>query len=88
MLNQILRWIFDIFDAVKDSGQSEDDHQSPKGTFCTNFWQNGTVCQEPIAHNQRILETKGADWADKVLIIGLLKDKDIAVIMKHVEEKK
>ena len=41
-----------------------------------------------MAHNQHMLETRGADWGDKVRIIGLSIDQDIAALKKHIEENK
>ena len=40
-----------------------------------------------MAHNQHMLEHRGAEWADKVKIIGLSIDGDKAKLKSHVETK-
>jgi len=40
-----------------------------------------------MAHNQHMLEHKGAGWGDKVKIIGLSIDNDKAKLKSHVENK-
>jgi hypothetical protein len=35
-----------------------------------------------------MLETRGADWGDKVRIVGLLIDDDINALKEHIEAKK
>jgi len=40
-----------------------------------------------MAHNQHMLETR-KDWGDKVRIIGLSIDNDVATVKDHIENKK
>ena len=40
-----------------------------------------------MAHNQHMLEHRGAEWADRVKIIGLSIDGDKAKLKSHVETK-
>ena len=35
-----------------------------------------------------MLETRGADWSDKVRIIGVSIDKTLELVVKHVTDKK
>jgi len=41
-----------------------------------------------MAHNQSMLDKKGADWKGKVRIIGISIDSTSDVVLKHVQEKK
>jgi hypothetical protein len=41
-----------------------------------------------MAHNQEMLEKRGADWADKVRVIGISIDKDIEAVSSHVKKNK
>ena len=40
-----------------------------------------------MAHNQHMLEHKGAEWGDKVKIVGLSIDGEKAKLKSHVETK-
>jgi hypothetical protein len=40
-----------------------------------------------MAHNQHMLEQRGAEWAERVKIIGLSIDGDKAKLKSHVETK-
>lgn len=40
-----------------------------------------------MAHNQKMLEEKGATWGDKVRIIGISIDQTADVVVKHVADK-
>jgi len=54
-----------------------------------DFWATWCPpCQAPMAHNQKMLEEKGAAWGDKVRIIGLSIDQDKNKLREHVESKK
>lgn len=54
-----------------------------------DFWATWCPpCQAPMAHNQDMLEKRGADWGDKVRLIGLSIDNDAATVKSHVEAKK
>jgi thiol-disulfide isomerase/thioredoxin len=53
-----------------------------------DFWATWCPpCQKPMAHNQEMLD-KRADWGDKVRLIGLSIDQDVAKLKAHVNEKK
>jgi len=53
-----------------------------------DFWATWCPpCQEPMAHNQKMLEENAAAWGDKVKIIGLSIDKEAAIVKKHITEK-
>jgi len=53
-----------------------------------DFWATWCPpCQRPMAHNQEMLEEHGATWGDKVKIIGLSTDQDVAKLRSHVETK-
>lgn len=41
-----------------------------------------------MAHNQHMLETRGEDWGDRVRIIGLSIDQNMAALKDHVIAKK
>jgi hypothetical protein len=41
-----------------------------------------------MAHNQEMLEKRGAEWGDKVRIIGLSIDQDKPKLVAHVDDKK
>lgn len=54
-----------------------------------DFWATWCPpCQKPMAHNQEMLEKRGAEWGDKVRLIGLSIDQDEAKLKAHVQEKK
>lgn len=40
-----------------------------------------------MAHNQEMLEKRGVDWGDKVRLIGLSIDNDVATVKNHVKSK-
>jgi thiol-disulfide isomerase/thioredoxin len=53
-----------------------------------DFWATWCPpCQAPMAHNQKMLETKEAEWAGNVRIIGLSIDKDRQIVDSHVKSK-
>jgi len=39
-----------------------------------------------MAHNQHMLETRGAEWGDRVRIISLSADESMEVLKKHIEK--
>jgi len=54
-----------------------------------DFWATWCPpCQAPMAHNQQMLEKRGADWEGKARIIGLSIDQDKNKLKTHVESKK
>ena len=40
-----------------------------------------------MAHNQEMLEKRGAEWGDKVRLIGLSIDNDVGTVKNHVKTK-
>jgi len=40
-----------------------------------------------MAHNQHMLETRAAEWGDKVRIIGISIDQSTEAVVKHVKAK-
>jgi len=54
-----------------------------------DFWATWCPpCQRPMAHNQEMLEKRGADWGSDVRIIGLSIDQSMEKLAGHVEAKK
>ena len=54
-----------------------------------DFWATWCPpCQEPMAHNQKMIEKSGERWGDKVRIIGVSIDKASEAVVKHVKAKK
>ena len=57
--------------------------------WMVDFWATWCPpCQEPMAHNQQMLEKKGAEWKDKVRIIGISIDQGREPVLAHVQSKK
>lgn len=53
-----------------------------------DFWATWCPpCQQPMAHNQEMLEHHGERWGDKVRIIGISIDKSPEAVVKHVNAK-
>jgi len=54
-----------------------------------DFWATWCPpCQAPMAHNQEMLEKRGADWGENVRLIGLSIDQDKAKLVAHIDAKK
>jgi thiol-disulfide isomerase/thioredoxin len=54
-----------------------------------DFWATWCPpCQAPMAHNQTMLEKRGAEWGSNVRIVGLSIDQAKDAMSKHVEDKK
>ena len=54
-----------------------------------DFWATWCPpCQAPMAHNQTMLEKRGAEWGSNVRIVGLSIDQSADLMSKHVEDKK
>ena len=55
----------DMVDVTHTSGQ----------VILLDFWATWCPpCQGPMAHNQEMLQKRGAEWGDRVRIIGLSID--------------
>jgi thiol-disulfide isomerase/thioredoxin len=80
----------DIVDADKVSEEGKTTVKHEKGqVILYDFWATWCgPCQQPMEHNQHMLETRGADWGDKVRIIGLSLDNEMAALKNHIEAKK
>lgn len=53
-----------------------------------DFWATWCPpCQQPMAHNQEMLQHHGARWGDKVRIIGVSIDQTAEAVVKHVTAK-
>merc|ERR1719324_424926 len=53
-----------------------------------DFWATWCPpCQKPMAHNEEMLTKRGAEWGDKVKIIGISIDQTREAVEKHVEAK-
>ena len=60
----------------------------PGQVFLIDFWATWCPpCQQPMAHNQEMLEHHGARWGDKVRIIGISIDQTAEAVVKHVKAK-
>jgi thiol-disulfide isomerase/thioredoxin len=54
------------------------DHKQGE-VWLVDFWATWCPpCQDPMAHNQHMLEHKGAEWGGNVKIIGLSIDENKA----------
>ena len=54
-----------------------------------DFWETGCgPCQEPMAHNQEMLEKNAEKWGNKVRIVAVSLDDSIEDVKKRVEEQK
>ena len=54
-----------------------------------DFWATWCgPCQNPMNHNQEMLEKRGADWGNDVRIIGLSGDDTMKVLADRVKSKK
>lgn len=55
-------------------GRTEVKHEAGQ-VLLLDFWATWCPpCQKPMAHNQEMLEKRGADWGDKVRLLGLSID--------------
>ena len=53
-----------------------------------DFWATWCPpCQEPMAHNQSMLEKKKQDWGENVRIIGVSLDEDKELLKNHLNDK-
>jgi thiol-disulfide isomerase/thioredoxin len=82
--------MLDINDADKVSEQGKTTVKHEKGqVILYDFWATWCPpCQQPMAHNQHMIETRGAEWGERVRIISLSVDKDITTLKNHIEKNK
>ena len=68
--------MLEIKDVDKVSGEGRMTVKHEKGqVILLDFWATWCPpCQKPMAHNQHMLETRGAEWGDRVRIISLSAD--------------
>jgi thiol-disulfide isomerase/thioredoxin len=72
--------VIDIFNLEDKSIEHK-----PGQVLLIDFWATWCgPCQEPMAHNQEMLEHHSERWGDRVRIIGLSIDKDPETVVKHV----
>lgn len=56
--------------------------------WLVDFWATWCPpCQRPMAHNQEMLEKRGADWGNNLRIIGVSIDQAADAVVKHVDAK-
>jgi len=60
----------------------------PGEVWLIDFWATWCPpCQKPMQHNEDMLTKRGAEWGDKVKIIGISIDQSADAVVKHVEAK-
>jgi thiol-disulfide isomerase/thioredoxin len=79
-----------ITDIMPIKGEEKVSLEHKEGeVWLVDFWATWCPpCQRPMAHNQEMLEKRGADWGGKVRIIGISIDQTKEVVVSHCEEKK
>lgn len=60
----------------------------PGEVWLIDFWATWCPpCQAPMAHNEKMLCNRGAEWGDKVKIICVSIDQTADAVVKHVDAK-
>lgn len=53
-----------------------------------DFWATWCVpCQQPMAHNQQIMQRRASEWAGKAVILGASIDETAEAAIAHVAKK-
>jgi len=74
---------------VEQKGGEPVDLEHKQGeVWLVDFWATWCPpCQRPMQHNQDMLQKRGAEWGDKLKIIGISIDQTREAVDKHVESK-
>lgn len=77
-----------MVDATNYKGETATVKHEAGQVMLLDFWATWCPpCQRPMAHNQEMLNKRGADWGDKVRILGLSIDDSLDAVKGKVEEK-